>query len=194
MRTLDHEKTALRRFDPNRYRLDRDIRNSMSRALCRAVAAGSTGEFTRCAEGWMEKALPAACRQHIKERESAYGRIDRALHGRPVPRDASAAVVLWNHRSYFECHEWLEPFWQQAYGALRSALKGWIQAAGAYVLLEAGRHTAAVSLSKKAGIRLRSTGYLLVYIDNLAALIDSLESGTLRQIHLNFTVTEGFGK
>lgn len=169
-----------RAFDPYRFRLDRDIRNTMSRALQECLRLGSADPLDRCMARWETSRPPAACRGYIEQRLPLYRRIIRTHGDRPGSPGASIAKDLWNHELYFECHEWLEPFWRQADGGRRQALQGLIQAAGAYVLQEAGRHGAAASLARKATHRLRTHGHHLEFIANIAALVSFLESGDLR--------------
>jgi predicted metal-dependent hydrolase len=82
---------------------------------------------------------------------------------------------LWNAGLYFELHELLETIWLDAPEPERSALKGWIQAAGACVHYQRGKPDAALGLAARARTYLRAGSTALAFIANLEEFIDALE-------------------
>ena len=83
-------------------------------------------------------------------------------------------VLLWKHLLFFEVHEVLEEVWGKAAGKQRKALQGLIQAAGYYLLLEAGNCTGAVKLADKAIANLSDNRQSLPADLHIEELIDSL--------------------
>ena len=75
-------------------------------------------------------------------------------------------------------HELLETLWQKTREPERSALKGWIQAAGVYVHFHRGKVDAARSLARKAEKHLRKGRRFLGFISNLDQLIEALADPT----------------
>ena len=113
--------------------------------------------------------------------------IDYVQQIHPAYRDAMAdvrtlgytdprfqAIVLWNHQLFFELHELLETIWVGSREPDRSALKGWIQAAGAFVHHRRGKSDAACGLAGRARKYLVQCQDVLGFIGNLDVLIDAL--------------------
>ena len=75
-------------------------------------------------------------------------------------------------------HELLETIWQNAREPERSALKGWIQAAGVYIHFQRGKVDAARSLARRAEMHLRKGRSYLGFIANLDQLIEAVADPT----------------
>ena len=76
-------------------------------------------------------------------------------------------------------HELLETIWQKTCEPERSALKGWIQAAGVYEHFNRGKVNAARSLARKAERHLRKGRRFLGFISNLDQLIEAVADPTV---------------
>ncbi len=75
-------------------------------------------------------------------------------------------------------HELLEIIWQKTHEPERSALKGWIQAAGVYIHFQRGKVDAARSLARRAEMYLREGRSYLGFISNLDQLIEAVADPT----------------
>jgi hypothetical protein len=150
----DHPAGIPERFDPFVCRSCRDLRNRLSGALMRTLLSGDEAPWRSAAAGWQAHLAQKVHRDYLGDRTRRYARL------MPVPpRGSSAsdwqvAAELWNAGLFFELHEWLESLWRQADGSQKALLKGLVQAAGVYVLGEAGRCRAAAALAAKARSRL----------------------------------------
>ena len=164
-------------FDPFADRLSRDIRNTLSHAMVRALQQGDRDYFMNRCRDWLRRNLPDTHRAYIENRCRAF---ERLLQSRFAGQDTSPlalAAGLWNAGFFFEVHEVVEDVWHTATGPRRQALKGLVQAAGSYVHHEAGRTAAAVRLGRKAAANLRSSAAALGEISNTEELIRHLEKG-----------------
>ncbi|MBI9083867.1 MAG: DUF309 domain-containing protein [Desulfobacterales bacterium] len=163
-------------FDPYADRSARDIRNSLSRAFVRALAAGTPDPFLDEGNKWLETAPQPACRVYIQDRLPRFVAVLAEIKRERISDPLHKAVVIWNHGLFFEVHEQIEDFWHESTGGLHRALQGLILSAGVYVHLEAGNKSAARGLAEKAGKWLGAHGSELPRIANLRALIDALET------------------
>ena len=97
------------------------------------------------------------------------------ITGAQIRNPRYQAVILWNNHLFFEMHELLETIWKIAKGPERTALKGWIQAAGAFVHAQRGKRDAARGLAVKAGRYLDQSRAALWYISNIDQLIEAMD-------------------
>lgn len=136
-------------FDPFEDRLCRDIRNRLSEHFLTAVQAQDRDILINFAHTQKQKTLDPHHLNYIDDRIKRYEKVlnlaDSESRG-PYPM----AKLLWDQKLFFECHEWLEPFWINAAGPDKKALQALIRAAGAYVLLEANRISGAHKSAQKA--------------------------------------------
>jgi uncharacterized protein len=161
-------------FDPFSDRLARDIRNSLSSALVDVLTGGPVRAVARTAENWLSY-HPAPVYQHyIDEQCRRYAQAVREIEQLRLTDPCDQALVLWNRRLYFELHELLETIWHSAKGARRTALKGVIQAAGAYVHMARGKPEAGYGLARKARQNLSAGRSELGFIANLDQLLEWL--------------------
>lgn len=163
-------------FDPYSNRTARDIRNTLSRAFVRALAAGNPDPFIDEGNKWLETDPGPACRIYIQDRLQRFGAVLTEIKLQRISDPLHKAVVVWNHGLFFEVHEQIEDFWHESTGGLHRALQGLILAAGVYVHLEAGNGSAAAGLAGKAGKWLGLHGNQLPRIANLDALTERLRS------------------
>ena len=84
-------------------------------------------------------------------------------------------MFIWNAHLFFETHEHLEGLWQKSKPGEKEALKGLIQAAGAFVHRERGYAPGADQLAVKARGLLKKYGRQLHFIDNLIDLLRALK-------------------
>ncbi|MFH1984537.1 MAG: DUF309 domain-containing protein [Pseudomonadota bacterium] len=165
---------AILGFDPFSHRLDRNVRNTLGAALISAVLHTTPDAIDACALQWHRTTLPKACRTYLSDRLTDYRAVLADLRMTRAIAEDNTARVLWNRGLFFECHEWLEIFWHRSHPPRKTALQGWIMAAGAFSQLQSGRRSAARSLARKAAARLSATSRCLATIENLDELIHGL--------------------
>ncbi len=162
-------------FDPFNDRTARDIRNSLSTALVGELTANSGSGVAATADRWLSTPLAATHRRYLQECTQRYRQVLEDICAAGIRAPLLQAVALWNAGLYFELHELLETIWPNAAEPEHTALKGWIQAAGAYLHLQRGKPDAARGLALKARRNLTAGAEALAYIVNLDRLIRALE-------------------
>jgi hypothetical protein len=165
-------------FDPYSDRLARDIRNSLSSALVNELTGNADGKLAVVADDWLSKGLAPIYQTYIQNRLSIYRRAIDEIRAGHVVDPRYQAIYLWNLGLFFEMHEILETIWLKTREPERSALKGWIQAAGVYVHFNRGNVNAARSLARKAEKHLRKGRSFLEFIANLDQLIEAISDPT----------------
>jgi uncharacterized protein len=177
------------RFDPFNDRLARNIRNSLSTALILELTRSEPDAVDRVARGW-ERVQPASeYLGYIRRARERYQRVCRDIRSLGLEDPRRQAVVLWNAGLFFELHELLETIWQGSRGAERLALKGLIQAAGAYVHSLRGKTNAAQGLAARSRINLRKGRDCLSFIADVDRLIEALKQPALAPPHLVLAAT-----
>ena len=161
-------------FDPYSDRLSRDIRNGLSSALVNELTGNVDGPLSAMANDWLTMAPAPIYQTYIKHRLSLYRRAINEIRAGHVVDPCHQAICLWNLGLFFEMHELLETIWQKTCEPERSALKGWIQAAGVYEHFRRGKVDAARSLARKAEMHLRKGRRFLGFISNLDQLIEAV--------------------
>jgi predicted metal-dependent hydrolase len=126
------------------------------------------------AKKWLAVALPPAHRIYIQDRMVRYRAVVKEMQRQEIGGEVHRSLLLWNHGLLFETHELLEAVWQAAAGERREALKGLIQAAGAFVHAAHGNRPAASRLGLRAQTHLKAHGRHLAGISNLQELIRAL--------------------
>lgn len=142
-------------FDPFEKRASRDIRNQLAESFLTALKTHSPLPIQQTADALKKKAPDPDHINYIDDRFRRYTLIFEDLRTTEKktghsPDPFYIAGFLWNRQLFFECHEWLEPFWKNARGSHKKAVQGLIRAAGVFVFLEAGRKNAADSSALKA--------------------------------------------
>jgi predicted metal-dependent hydrolase len=165
-------------FDPYKDRLARDIRNSLSSALVEELTGNTAGLLSTVADEWIAMAPGLKYKTYIESRLALYHRAIDQIRARHVLDIRYQAIYLWNLDLFFEMHELLETLWQKAHEPERSALKGWIQAAGVYIHFKRGKVDAARGLARRAEMYLREGRSYLGFISNLDQLIEALSDPT----------------
>jgi hypothetical protein len=165
-------------FDPYSDRLARDIRNSLSSALVNELTGNADGKLAVVADDWLSKGLAPIYQTYIQNRLSIYRRAIDEIRAGHVVDPRYQAIYLWNLGLFFEMHEILETIWLKTREPERSALKGWIQAAGVYVHFKRGNVDAARGLARKAELHLRKGRSFLGFISNLDQLIEAISDPT----------------
>ncbi len=165
-------------FDPFTDRTARDIRNSLSSAFVEELTGNAAASVTVVAEQWMTAALSEIHTDYIKSRRTLYQKIVLKIRSENISNPRYQAILLWNAELFFELHELLETIWMKTQGEERMALKGLIQAAGAYVHNKRGKPEAASGLASKARQNILAGSARLGFIANLDELIEGLEQLT----------------
>jgi hypothetical protein len=174
-------------FDPFNDRVARNIRNSLSSALISELTRSEPDAVARVASGW-ERRQPAPVYQaYVRSARQHYRQVLHDIRLRGIEDPRRQAVMLWNAGLFFELHELLETIWHGVRGAEHNALKGLIQAAGAYVHSLRGKADAAQGLAGKARQNLLAGCECLNFIANVDRLIDALEQPVLAPPHLILT-------
>lgn len=161
-------------FDPFTDRLARDIRNSLSTALVAGLESGGIAGVMETAADWLGQDLAPQYQAYIVHCKKCYQAVIETIKAQKVNDPYGQAIILWNRSLFFELHELLETVWQKAPEPLHTALKGLIQAAGAYVHRQRNHCTGAEALAQKARRNLRSAATALDFIVNNNELIDAL--------------------
>jgi hypothetical protein len=162
-------------FDPFTDRTARDIRNSLSSALISELLQSETEAVVQVARHWQRLNVAPVYQNYIRMIRERYLLAKDDIQAWGIKEPRYQAVVLWNAGLFFELHELLETVWLSAQGAERIALKGMIQAAGAYVHSLRGKVDAAQGLAQRAQGNLRAGRERLNFIANLDLLLKSLE-------------------
>lgn len=152
-------------FDPFRDRQSRTIRNDLSRAFGRSLAAASLSGVEELSASLLKKALSPCYRVYVESRLERYRRaFDRIQESRKDP--LLQGLILWDLRLFFEMHEVLENAWHQAEGSRKRLLQSMIRAAGVYIKLEHGYDRQAARLAEKAcAVLERNSSALRDYFD-----------------------------
>ncbi|WP_319521527.1 DUF309 domain-containing protein [uncultured Desulfosarcina sp.] len=138
------------RFDPFNNRLCRNVRNALSEGFKEALEDRALKPVHRMAGFFLNGDPPPVVREYIDQRLAAYEGVLADLGDHPADDPLDIAPLIWNHRLFFETHEYLEPFWMAAEGDEKRLLQALIRAAGAYVHLEQGNRSAARRIGTKA--------------------------------------------
>jgi hypothetical protein len=172
----DQHKSSSAIFDPFNNRLARDIRNTLSEAFVDAVAKSDSSGYRNAVRKWLAGNIDAVYADYIKDRLERYTQAFESIHSNGIGDAEIQALVIWNQGLFFEVHDHLERLWHQNAGDAHQALKGLIQAAGVYVHMQFNRRPAAERLAVKAVGRLQKYADCLSFIENLEALIKSLQN------------------
>jgi predicted metal-dependent hydrolase len=168
-------KISTQKFDPFTSRMCRDIRNTLSEALLRALDEDNPEPFRRTGTRFMALNLSPVQSDYVTDRLGRYEEALAEVRRRHSSDILIQGIILWNKGLFFEVHERLETLWQESSGMKRAALKGLIKAAGVYVHREQGHHRPAETLAAKASALLRENGQTLPSSINLSELIEQLE-------------------
>jgi uncharacterized protein len=160
-------------FDPFTDRRARDIRNTLSSALVAELGGEPDAVDTRVHD-WLGQVTAPLYRDFILDRQLRYRQIVNCIRSAGIDDPRRQAVLLWNAGLFFELHELLETIWLKVPQPERSALKGLIQAAGAYVHQQRGKTDAACRLADKARMNLRRGAAALTFIVNSDKLLAEL--------------------
>ena len=162
-------------FDPFSDRTARDLRNDLSTALVAVLTGEDKAQLATAVEQWKTQPLTADYQAYLQDRESRYQTVMADIRSAGIDDPRRQSVMLWNAGLFFELHELLETIWHPAVEPERSALKGLIQAAGAYIHAQRGKHQAANGLAGRARTNMQSAAKALAFIGNLQELIDALQ-------------------
>lgn len=167
------------RFDPFNDRTARDLRNSLSSAfIATLINPGNVDDtpFIKEIQKWQARGLPEHHQRYLLQTQIRYQQVRQDIMSKGVTDRRQQALVLWNAGLFFEMHELLETIWHAAHGTERIALKGLIQAAGAYVHSLRGQLKAAQGLACRAHQNLQAGRSSLNFISNLDQLLDRLKN------------------
>lgn len=163
-------------FNPFSDRLSRDIRNSLSTAFVRSVAAMDPSEVIECVRRRLQDDLAPAHLAYIEDRSLRYGDVFASFRSHGVHAPLQQSVYIWNDRLFFEFHEHIEGLWRKATDTdRRRGLQGLILAAGVYEHLAYRRTTSAERLAEKAADLLNRYGNAIRFCENAEALIAALQ-------------------
>jgi uncharacterized protein len=148
------------RFDPFESRTCRDIRNTLGHEFAKALLTGDPGSFNAAADAFESESLPPRVSDYIQSRSAFLKLVLTETQACPAGLDPFfwTAAILWNHRLFFECHEWLETKWQTEGGENKPVLQALILASVAYEQLSYRRNAPAKTLAQKAARLLKEHG------------------------------------
>jgi len=162
------------RFDPFSVRKARNIRNQLSEAFVHALKKNDPAHIDQVVGTLFRNTREFVYRQYISERKERYQRVFARIKKLPPVDPLARMIPIWNARLFFECHEYLEPIWQEASGNRREAIKGLIQAAGAFVHLERGQRISGLRMAAKAAELIGKHRNELVFIRNINKFLAAL--------------------
>ena len=165
-------------FDPYSDRKSRDIRNRLSSALVEELRGPATNALSTAVGECKRMADAPVYRSYIEDRSALFQHALQQIRRDGLTDPRHQAVCLWNLGLFFEMHELLETIWQKSREPERTGLKGWIQAAGAYVHAGRGKMEAAQGLAKRAVMHLSDGRSALCFISNLDQLMLALADPT----------------
>ncbi len=165
------------KFDPFNDRRARMVRNQLSSAFIEGLVHADPELVDKRASALLQEYDHPLYRSYVRKRVRSYRQVYAALAIKP---EAGSDVfvltsLLWAHGLFFEVHELLEAHWGKATGNRRQALQGLIQAAGFYLLLEAGNKKGAVKLADKAVSNLADNREQLPKAMRLEELLSALK-------------------
>jgi hypothetical protein len=170
------KNTSSAGFDPFNDRISRDIRNTLSEAFVNALAQSDRFAYKREAQRWLATKPPKTYLDYIRRCVQSYDSAFEQIRTNRLDDRLLQLLVIWNHHLFFEVHEHLERLWHPATGNERQALKGLIQAAGAYVHLEFNHRRAAKTLAVKSAGYIQKYSANLHFIANLDVLLENLKN------------------
>jgi uncharacterized protein len=135
-------------FAPFENRLCRDIRNLLSKNFIEALVENRMDIVSQTALALKDKPLSPWHIDYIDNRLARYQIVLTQL--KSDPEIFTTACLIWDQSLFFECHEWLEPFWIRAEGNEKKLIQALIRAAATYLLLEAKRTSGARKTAEKA--------------------------------------------
>jgi uncharacterized protein len=162
-------------FDHFQDRSARLLRNTLAHALGAALASRSPAPFRQRGRELLARIDNSVHQAFVRDRLTRYERAFTEIMDLGPVGAWEQALVLWNHRLFFEVHEVLEGIWMPAGGPRRQALQAMIRAAGAYVHLEEGHTQSARSMAAKAAASLRAHGHELPPFSGLERLLPALD-------------------
>jgi hypothetical protein len=162
------------RFDPFSVRKARTLRNQLSQAFVHALYSNEPSHVEQVIAALSRNTREFVYRQYISDRKERYLRVFAQLKKHPRAEPLARMLFIWNARLFFECHEYLEPVWLEAEGNRREAIKGLIQAAGAFVHLERGQQEPATRMAAKAVELIGNHRKELAFIKNINEFLAAL--------------------
>ena len=163
-------------FDPFENRQCRDIRNQLSEFFLTALQTRDPSILTAVVNTQKQKALDPHHLDYIDDRIKRYEKVLNLADPKSQGQ-YPMAKLLWDQKLFFECHEWLEPFWINAVGHEKKAIQALIRTAGTYVLLEANRQSGAQKSAPKAIALLQEYKQYIPSVFKPDQLIQYLGSG-----------------
>lgn len=169
--------TKKEKFDPFNDRQARMVRNQLAKVFIEGLTMRDRKLLEKRATGLQHEYDRALYRRYIEERTRRYFRVYAGLAKDPEAGSDifGLASLLWNEGLFFEVHELLEGYWDKATSRKRKALQGLIQAAGFYLLLEAGNAMGAAKLADKAAANLSDNREQLPKAMRLKELLQALK-------------------
>ncbi len=177
-------------FDPFKDRTSRDIRNSLSTAFVNELTGISGLGIETVANDWLEKVDGPAYHNYIRSRMAAYRRVIRQSSAIGCADPRGFSPLLWNAGLFFELHELLEIVWKETRGMERTAIKGFIQAAGVCVHSLRGNWRAARGLALRARKNISGGRQFLDFVPGLDLVIRYLEDPRKPPPKLPLSVSE----
>jgi hypothetical protein len=165
----------IERFDPFNNRLCRNVRNALSESFKDVLEKRDMHAVRRIAGFFLNDPQPACVDTYINRRLAAYEQVLADISRRHLDDPLDIAVAIWDHRLFFETHEYLEQYWMTADGDEKKLLQAIIRAAGAYVHLEQGNLTGATRIAGKAVAALERLRDRLAPHADVGQLLDKLK-------------------
>ncbi|MBU0730930.1 MAG: DUF309 domain-containing protein [Proteobacteria bacterium] len=166
----------IQKFDPFEDRLSRDIRNTLSKSLMKALDSRDLAIVEKTAGIYLHQDIPAPYLGYIRDRLERYRMSLDTIRQKKLTDPFTEALALWDNHLFFEVHERLEKIWMTAEGDQKKALQAMIRAAGFYIHLAHGNTKAAHSMADKAASALNLWGRALPNFTALNTLVKKLHT------------------
>jgi hypothetical protein len=168
----------IKRFNPFESRLCRTVRNTLGQSLLAAIPAGEMEPVSRVAQAYAPADADEVIKNYVNKRATSYRAVFAGMRSAGIQAGDSwnIALLLWDQRLFFECHEWLEKKWRRSEGAEKKMIQAVIWSAGAYAHLEYGRIDAAGKLAARAIVGLRRYREQVPALFDVDVLVNKLEA------------------
>lgn len=138
-------------FNPFEDRLSRDLRNDLSEGFAHLIETGSSENLDATVTHYRMQFNSQSCyADYLNARTTSYQKAVEEIKELGSIPPVQQAIVLWNHKLFFEMHEVLEHAWYDAIEPEKQILQALIRSAGVYIKSEYGFNDSAERIAAKA--------------------------------------------
>ena len=165
-------------FNPFESRACRTVRNTLGQSLLAAIPTGEMGPVFRVSQKYAPADADEVIKTYVNKRVASYRAVFTGMRSAGIQTGDTwcIALLLWDQRLFFECHEWLEKRWRRSEGTEKKMIQALIWSAGAYSHLEYGRIAAAGKLAARAIVGLNHCREQVPAMFNVDVLVNKLKA------------------